>query len=109
MTVLSKSNSSKINPQELEQRVKKMYREVALHPDVSYHFEMGRTLAERLGYPPEILDRIPSAAIQSFAGVGYYFDLYPLRKGDVVVDCEVGHYCTDQASTTSMHPCPAGR
>lgn len=90
MTVLSRSNSRKINPQELEQRVKKMYREVALHPDVSYHFEMGRALAERLGYPPEILDRIPSAAIQSFAGVGYYFDLYPIQKGEVIVDLGSG-------------------
>ena len=36
--------NTKFNTQELEQRVKKMYREVALHPEVTYHFEMGSTI-----------------------------------------------------------------
>jgi hypothetical protein len=34
---------------------------------------MGRPLAERLGYPAEVLDQIPVGAIESFAGVGYFF------------------------------------
>lgn len=78
------------NTQELEQRVKAMYREVALHPEVTYHFEMGSALAERLGYPSEILNQIPGEAIDSFAGVGYYFDLAQLKAGDVVVDLGSG-------------------
>ncbi|MEM1328903.1 MAG: methyltransferase domain-containing protein [Bacteroidota bacterium] len=82
--------NTKFNAQELEQRVKDMYREVALHPEVTYHFEMGRALAERLGYPSEILDQIPSEAIASFAGVGYYFDLARLKAGEVVVDLGSG-------------------
>ena len=36
---------------------------------------MGRPLAERLGYPTEVLDAIPPASLASFAGVGYYLDL----------------------------------
>jgi arsenite methyltransferase len=56
---------------ELEQRVKRMYEEVALEPEREFHFETGRALAERLGYPAADLDRIPGAAIDSFAGVGY--------------------------------------
>jgi arsenite methyltransferase len=59
---------------ELEQRVKTMYQEVALEPERDFHFETGRTLAERLGYPAGELDRIPAAAIESFAGVGYFLD-----------------------------------
>jgi hypothetical protein len=43
---------------ELEQRVKRMYQEVALEPEREFHLETGRPLAERLGYPPEDLDRI---------------------------------------------------
>ena len=42
---------------ELEQRVKRMYEEVALEPEREFHFETGRALAERLGYPPAELDR----------------------------------------------------
>ena len=55
---------------ELEQRVQSMYQEVALEPEREFHFETGRALAERLGYPADELDRIPAAAIDSFAGVG---------------------------------------
>lgn len=40
-------------------------REVAETPDGDFHFEMGRTLAERLGYAPASPDRIPDAAIES--------------------------------------------
>ena len=52
---------------DLTERVKGMYQEVALHPDHEFHFETGRPLAERLGYPVADLDRIPAAAIDSFA------------------------------------------
>lgn len=81
---------SNVNREELELKVKKMYREVALHPEVTYHFEMGRALAERLGYPAQILDNIPSSSIDSFAGVGYYFDLAQLQYGESVVDLGSG-------------------
>jgi ubiquinone/menaquinone biosynthesis C-methylase UbiE len=74
----------------LEQKVKAMYRDVALDPHGEFHFEMGRALAERLGYAAADLDAIPSEAIDSFAGVGYYFDLAALRPGETVVDLGSG-------------------
>jgi protein-L-isoaspartate O-methyltransferase len=74
----------------LEQKVKAMYRDVALDPHGEFHFEMGRGLAERLGYAPADLDAIPSEAIDSFAGVGYYFDLADLKPGETVVDLGSG-------------------
>jgi arsenite methyltransferase len=74
----------------LEQKVKAMYRDVALDPHGEFHFEMGRALAERLGYVPADLDAIPSEAIDSFAGVGYYFDLAALGHGEKVVDLGSG-------------------
>lgn len=72
--------------EELESHVKNMYRAVALFPDSKFHFEMGREMAERLGYEPSDLDRIPAAAIESFAGVGYHFDLADLQQNQLVVD-----------------------
>jgi ubiquinone/menaquinone biosynthesis C-methylase UbiE len=74
----------------LEQKVKAMYRDVALDPHGEFHFEMGRALAERLGYAAADLDAIPSEAIDSFAGVGYYFDLAALQPGETVVDLGSG-------------------
>ena len=75
---------------ELEQRVKRMYEEVALEPEREFHFETGRPLAERLGYPPAELDRIPAAAIDSFAGVGYFLDLAAIAPGETVLDLGSG-------------------
>ena len=60
---------------ELKERVQRMYEEVALEPEQEFHFETGRPLAERLGYPADELDQIPATAIDSFAGVGYFLDL----------------------------------
>lgn len=74
----------------LEQQVKAMYRSVALEPQGKFHFEMGRALTERLGYASADLDAIPAQAIESFAGVGYYFDLAALRPGETVVDLGSG-------------------
>jgi arsenite methyltransferase len=78
------------DPKELEIKVKAMYRSVAENPHGDFHFEMGRALAERLGYLPADLDRIPAEAIDSFAGVGYYFHLADLKEGETVVDLGSG-------------------
>ena len=78
------------DPKDLESKVKSMYRAVAEDPRGEFHFEMGRAMAERLGYAPADLDRIPQAAIESFAGVGYYFDLADLKPGETVVDLGSG-------------------
>lgn len=80
----------KVNQVKLESKVKAMYKEVANHPEIEYHFEMGRGLAERLGYPKEMLDKIPKEAIDSFAGVGYHFDLAKIKKGEIVLDLGSG-------------------
>jgi arsenite methyltransferase len=75
---------------ELEERVKRMYQEVALEPEHEFHFETGRPLAERLGYPTDDLDAIPAAAIESFAGVGYFLDLAAITPGEAVLDLGSG-------------------
>lgn len=81
---------SELNTADLEQKVKNMYREVALHPNEKYHFEMGRGLAEKLGYDPKQLDQIPQEAIESFAGVGFFFDYAAIKEGEKVLDLGSG-------------------
>jgi ubiquinone/menaquinone biosynthesis C-methylase UbiE len=78
------------DPKELESKVKAMYRSVAENPRGEFHFEMGRAMAERLGYAPADLDRVPAEAIESFAGVGHYFHLAQLKPGEMVVDLGSG-------------------
>jgi SAM-dependent methyltransferase len=78
------------DPKDLEAKVQSMYSSVAENPHGEFHFEMGRALAERLGYDPADLDRVPAEAIESFAGVGYYFHLAQPREGETVVDLGSG-------------------
>lgn len=84
------TSARQLDTGELEARVKQMYREVAEQPEREFHFETGRPLAERLGYPAGDLDRVPARAIDSFAGVGYYFDLAALVPGERVLDLGSG-------------------
>jgi arsenite methyltransferase len=74
----------------LESKVKDMYRAVALDPHGSFHFELGADLARRLGYDAARLEGVPDAAAQSFAGVGYFFDLLDLQPGERVADLGSG-------------------
>jgi ubiquinone/menaquinone biosynthesis C-methylase UbiE len=91
----------------LEQMVKDMYRDVATCPSGAFHFEMGRALAERLGYPAADLDRIPAAAIESFAGVGYYFHLAKLKEGEAVID--LGSGSGMDSFVAALHVGPKGK
>ncbi len=90
MTDTTTLTDKAVDRQELESKVKEMYRQVAEEPEGEFHFEMGRALTERLGYPPADLDRIPAQAIESFAGVGYYFHLADLKAGESVIDLGSG-------------------
>jgi SAM-dependent methyltransferase len=90
MTAIAQTTPRRLDVAALEQKVKAMYRDVALNPHGEFHFEMGRKLAERLGYAPADLDAIPAQAIDSFAGVGYYFDLAALEVGETVLDLGSG-------------------
>jgi ubiquinone/menaquinone biosynthesis C-methylase UbiE len=88
----------------LEIKVKDMYRRVAEQPHGAYHFEMGRSLAERLGYPAEILDLIPGGAVESFAGVGYFIDLAGLQPGERVLDLGSGSGTDSFAAAALVGP-----
>jgi ubiquinone/menaquinone biosynthesis C-methylase UbiE len=96
-----------VDPKELTTKVQRMYRAVATEPHESYHFELGRSLAERLGYPTELLDRIPDGALESFAGVGHFFDLADLRGGESVLD--LGSGSGTDVFAAAVHVGPSGR
>jgi SAM-dependent methyltransferase len=82
--------SSLVDREVLEAQVKDMYRQVAREQEAALHFEVGRPLALRVGYPRELLDAIPAEALASFAGVGYHLDLAVLAPGEKVLDLGSG-------------------
>lgn len=79
-----------LDTQQLAARVQAMYTQVADEPDLDFHFETGRLLALRLGYPASQLDVVPSGALESFAGVGYFLDLAAISAGEAVLDLGSG-------------------
>ncbi len=99
--------TSNVDRQELESKVRDMYRQVAQNPHGDFHFEMGRALTERLGYAPQDLDRIPAEAIESFAGVGYYFHLADLKDGERVLD--LGSGSGTDTFVAALNVGPSGR
>src|SRR5919109_2016046 len=82
--------SSLVDGARLDAEVKNMYRHVARGEEAELHFEVGRRLAEHLGYPRVLLDAIPAEALASFAGVGHHLDLAALQLGDAVLDLGSG-------------------
>ena len=84
------NNDLPVDPVTLREEVKSKYREVAHAPNGAYHFHTGRVLAERLGYDAAVVDAMPDAAVESFAGVANPFSLRALAPGERVVDAGSG-------------------
>ena len=82
--------SALVDGERLEAEVKDVYCHVAREEGAELHSELGRGLAERLGYPGELLDAIPAEALASFAGVGYHLDLAALQPGEAALDLGSG-------------------
>jgi SAM-dependent methyltransferase len=84
------SAQAPVDPAALREEVKSKYREVARNPHGEYHFHTGRRAAARLGYEAALVDAMPDAAVESFAGVANPFSLRPLEPGEKVVDAGSG-------------------
>ena len=79
-----------VDPVALREEVKSKYRDVARNPHGEHHFHTGRPLARRLGYDSSLVDSMPDAAVESFAGVANPFSLRALDSGEKVVDAGSG-------------------
>jgi arsenite methyltransferase len=79
-----------VDPVALREEVKNKYREVASDPHGQFHFHTGRRLANRLGYDSSVVDRMPDAAVESFAGVANPFSLRRLEPAEKVIDAGSG-------------------
>jgi SAM-dependent methyltransferase len=79
-----------IDVQTLKREIKKTYARVSCEPDAEFIFPTGRAWALDLGYPAELLARVPDASAASFAGVANPFSLGELGLGEHVLDLGSG-------------------
>jgi arsenite methyltransferase len=74
----------------LKSEIRKTYAEVSQQPDKDFIFPTGRAWAADLGYPPDLLARVPEGSAESFAGVANPFSLGLLHPGERVLDLGCG-------------------
>lgn len=79
-----------IDVEVLKCEIKKTYAKVSQEPGEDFIFPTGRAWALDLGYPPELLARLPEGAAESFAGVANPFVLGTLERGEAVLDVGSG-------------------
>lgn len=79
-----------IDVEVLKCEIKKTYARVSEEPEQEFIFPTGRAWALDLGYPPDLLARVPDGAAESFAGVANPFTLGGLASGERVLDLGSG-------------------
>src|SRR5947209_12691444 len=74
----------------LRLKVNEAYSAIASRPAAKHPLPVGRKLAEDLGYPPKLLDTLPDASVDAFAGVSNVSLFAELLPGTVVLDLGCG-------------------
>jgi arsenite methyltransferase len=75
---------------ELRSAVQSAYSAAAERPAEKHAFPVGRILAERLGYSPELLDTLPPVSVEAFAGVSNLAVSAAIPLGATVLDLGCG-------------------
>src|SRR5512137_2632491 len=78
------------DPLKLRTAVHNAYSAVAERPTQKHAFPVGRVLAERLGYPADVLDAMPPVAVEAFAGVSNLTISAVIPAGASVLDLGCG-------------------
>jgi arsenite methyltransferase len=76
--------------EEIKSAVADRYGRVATSPDETFNFPVGRKFAESVGYPPELLDRLPAGMWQSFTGAGNPQAFVDAKPGETLLDLGCG-------------------
>lgn len=77
-------------PPEIRDKVRDAYSSAADKPEGKYPFPVGRRFAESLGYPAALLDSLPPACVEAFAGVSNVSLFAEISEGATVLDLGCG-------------------
>jgi arsenite methyltransferase len=87
---MNKKSLSEMTSDEIKEAVKEKYSQVAKNPCGSFNFPVGKTFAINVGYPKEIINNLPQALTESFAGANNPQPFVELEEGEIVLDLGCG-------------------
>ncbi len=79
-----------INTHQLRDGVRRAYSSAAERPQDKHPFPVGRSFAESLGYPQDLLAALPSVSVDAFSGVSNVAVFAEIPVGAVVLDLGCG-------------------
>ena len=79
-----------MTPERIAGAVAARYSSVATSPTLQHGFPVGRSFAEDVGYPANLLDWAPAVVVDSFTGAGNPRPHIGASAGDVVLDLGCG-------------------
>jgi SAM-dependent methyltransferase len=74
----------------IRQAIADKYRQVSVSPQGLFRYPIGEASALGLGYPPDLVARVPGYVRERFVGVGNPFALGEIRAGEAVLDLGCG-------------------
>src|SRR3989338_3754538 len=83
---MNKKQLSEMTHDEIKEAVKEKYGKVAKDPCATFNFPVGKAFALKVGYPKEIIDKLPESMYESFTGANNPQPFVELKEGEVVLD-----------------------
>jgi len=75
---------------EIKEAVKEKYSRVAKDPCAAFNFPVGKDFALKVGYPKDIIDKLPQSMYESFTGANNPLAFIELKEGEAVLDLGCG-------------------
>ncbi|MFH1837061.1 MAG: methyltransferase domain-containing protein [Candidatus Omnitrophota bacterium] len=87
---MNKKPLNEMGYDEIKEAVKEKYSHVAKDPCATFNFPVGKAFALKVGYPKEILDKLPQSMYESFTGANNPQPFVDLKEGETVLDLGCG-------------------
>jgi SAM-dependent methyltransferase len=87
---MSNKPLSEMTHDEIKEAVRDKYSQVAKDPCATFNFPVGKAFALKVGYPKDILDRLPQSMYESFTGANNPQPFIELKEGEIVLDLGCG-------------------
>ena len=87
---MKKKSLKEMSSDDIKEAVKEKYSRVAKDPCATFNFPVGKAFALNVGYPKDILDKLPQSMYESFTGANNPQPFIELKQGEVVLDLGCG-------------------